>query len=413
MPQSPLRVLTFTTLYPSAERPRHGIFVETRLLHLRRIANADVRVIAPVPWFPSAAERFGEYARFARTPREETREEVRVYHPRYLTVPKIGMYSQPLALARGSAATIRELLRAGFDFDVIDAHFLYPDGVAASMLARRFARPLVLTARGSDVNVLMQYRLPRRLVLRATQRAGAVVAVSSDLKARLVEHGVEPSRIHVLRNGVDTSVFRRVRVEAARDALGLGPGPVLVAVGNLVIEKGHDLVIDAVAALGGATLLIVGDGPERQRLGARARARGVADRVRFLPVRPQSELAVVYSAADALVLASIREGWPNVVLEAMACGTPVIATAVGGVPEIIANPIAGRLVAERSGEALAGAIRQVLTHPPDRDSLAAYAARFGWDDTAAGHAALCRQAIASHARLTTRGATMAGHGHSI
>lgn len=390
-----LKILTFTTLFPSSARPRHGIFVETRLSHFRRFAGAQIRVVAPVPWFPSAAQCFGEYALFARTPREEVRNGVNVYHPRYLTVPVAGMYSQPFALVRAAIGTIEALLREGFDFDLIDAHYLYPDGVAAAMLARRFGKPLMLTARGSDVNLLMQSRVPRYLILRALAQAQAIVAVSAALKSRLVELGADASRIRVLRNGVDINIFRPVPVTEARAALDLGAGPVFAAVGNLVTEKGHDLTIDAVATIPEAILLVVGDGPERHRLEQRARTLGVADRVRFLPVRAQRELPTVYSAANALVLASSREGWPNVILEAMACGTPVVATAVGGVPEILEDSIGGIVVSERSSRALAEAMRTMLADPPDRGAVGRIAARFGWEDVARGQDALCHEVLAS------------------
>jgi glycosyltransferase involved in cell wall biosynthesis len=390
---SPLRILTFTTLFPSAVRPRHGIFVETRLAHLRACTEVDLRVVAPVPWFPSAAPRFGLYALYARTPAEETRHGVRILHPRYLTAPRLGMYTQPYALAHAALPALRALRRDGFDFDLIDAHYLYPGGVAAARLARRFGKPFILTARGSDVNLLMEHRWPRRMILAAVREAGAVVTVSSALRDRLVAHGVDGARVQVLRNGVDTEVFRPIPRLEARAALGLGAGPVFAAVGNLVPEKGFDLVVEAAATVVGATLLIVGEGPERARLEALAEARGMAGRVRLFDVRPQRELAALYSAADALVLASLREGWPNVLLEAMACGTPVIATAVGGVPEIVTSDVAGRVVPERTAHALASAMREIVAHPPAPAAVASFAAQFGWRETALGFAAACRQLL--------------------
>jgi glycosyltransferase involved in cell wall biosynthesis len=395
MAAKPLRILTFTTLYPSAERPRHGIFVETRLAHLRACTDVDLRVVAPVPSFPSRAPRFGLYAQYARTPAEEVRDGVQVLHPRYLTAPRIGMYTQPWALAHAAAPTLHKLRRDGFDFDLIDAHYLYPDGVAAAMLARRFRKPLIVTARGSDVNLLMDYRWPRRLILDAVRQAGVVVAVSAALRERLVAHGVDAAHVQVLRNGVDTEVFHPLPRGQARMALGLPPGNVFAAVGNLVAEKGFDLVVDALAAFPGATLVIVGDGPERARLQAQADAQGMAARVRILPVRPQRDLATVYSAADIVVLASAREGWPNVLLEAMACGTPVVATDVGGVPEIVTNRVAGRIAGERTAEALANAMRELLADSPDRTAVAKFAARFGWPETALGYGELCQQILAA------------------
>ena len=396
-----LRLLTFTTLFPSAARPRHGIFVETRLAHLRRITGATVQVIAPVPWFPGTAERFGRYAAFGRTPAREVRDGVPVRYPRYLTVPGVGMYTQPHALATCGAAAIRAVRREGYDFDVIDAHYLYPDGVAAAMLARRFDKPLVLTARGSDVNRLMELAVPRRRILRAVERADATVTVSAALRDRLVELGADPARIRVLRNGVDTSLFRATPRVQARASLGLGSGPIFAAVGNLVPEKGHDLAMAATAAIPGATLLLVGEGPERERLSQLARGLGVSERILFLGERPQHELSVIYNAADALILASTREGWPNVVLEAIACGTPVVAAAVGGIPEVVVEPDGGLVVHERSEGAFTEALARVIATPPERERLTRYAARFGWEETAHGFAALCRDVLAN--RSTAKG----------
>ena len=388
-----LKVLTFTTLYPSLVRPRHGIFVETRLQHFRRLSDSDIRVVAPVPWFPMTDERFGDYALYARTPREEIHNGFRVYHPRYPTMPGLGMYTQPWAMAAASLPTLNRLRADGFDFDLIDAHYLYPDGVAAAMLARHLGKPLLLTARGSDVNLLPQFGIPRRMILRAARQAGAVITVSTALKERLAEIGVERDSIHVLRNGVDTRLFQPQHRTAARSALGLPAGPVFAAVGNLVPEKGHELIIDAVDSIPGASLVIVGEGPERSRLIRRAQERNIASRVQILDARPQRELSIVYSAADALVLASSREGWPNVLLEAMACGTPVVATAVGGVTEIVADPIAGIVVMERSSNALAEAMVRIVSESRDHDAVRRYAERFGWGETVRAQLELCRAVV--------------------
>ncbi|HEX9173229.1 MAG TPA: glycosyltransferase family 4 protein, partial [Telluria sp.] len=146
-----MKILTFSTLFPNSEKPGHGIFVETRLRHLVASGQVEARVVAPVPWFPSAHPRFGQYARQARVPRAELRHGIAVSHPRYPVLPKIGMNVAPLLLAQAVKPAIARLLDEGFDFDLIDAHYFYPDGVAAAMLARHFNKPLVITARGSDI----------------------------------------------------------------------------------------------------------------------------------------------------------------------------------------------------------------------------------------------------------------------
>ena len=398
MPPPGLRVLTFTTLYPSSVRPRHGIFVETRIRQIERQGGFDVRVVAPVPWFPGAARIFGRHSTPAQVPREEVLHGISVQHPRYLSIPGLNMYLAPFMLQRASAPAIDRLRSGGFPFDLIDAHYFYPDGVAAALLAKRYRKPLIITARGSDLNLLPQFRYPRALIRWAARQAQVLVTVSSALKDRLVGLGVEQSRIRVLRNGVDCEVFRPMDRNVARERLGIRSQTVIASVGNLVPEKGHELAIDAVATIPGAVLLIVGEGPQRRRLADRAVERGISDRVRFESVRPQSELAVLYSAADALILASSREGWPNVLLEAMACGTPVVAADVGGVAEIVRDPVAGVVIGERTAEAFAVGLRQIFADPPDREALARYVHQFSWEETALGYLDMCRNVVSSSAR---------------
>jgi teichuronic acid biosynthesis glycosyltransferase TuaC len=387
-------VLTLSSLYPNREMPRHGIFVENRLRRMVGSGEVASLVVAPVPWFPSGNPRFGRYATFARVPREERRHGIAVLHPRYPLVPKIGMSSAPVLMSAALRRSLERVLRHRFPFEVIDAHYFYPDGVAAVMLAERLGRPAVITARGTDINLISDYRLPRRWIRWAAERAAGIVAVSEALRARLIELGIAASRIHVLRNGVDLELFAPRDREAARRELGVSTGgPVLASVGLLVPRKGHDLAIRAMTRLPEATLLIAGDGPEDAALRRLAGRVDVAGRVRFLGALPQERLAAVYNAADALVLASSREGFPNVLLEALACGTPVVATAVWGTPEIVADPAAGRLVEERSPEALSGAIREVLAGPPARAAIRTYAERFGWGPTTAGQLRLFRSIL--------------------
>jgi teichuronic acid biosynthesis glycosyltransferase TuaC len=390
-----LKVCTFTTLYPSSARPRHGIFVETRLLELVKSSGVEARVVAPVPWFPFADARFGQYGAFARTPRHEVRSGIDVSHPRYAMVPGAGMYIQPFTLARAGIRRLYALRSEGFDCDVVDAHYFYPDGVAAALLARRFAKPLVITARGSDINMLARLPYPRRLIVWAANQARAIVTVSSALKQSLISLGIDAHRIVVLRNGVDLDLFRPVPQRAARETLDISEGPLMLSVGNLVPEKGHALAIDALAELPGMRLAIVGDGPDRKTLEQRAERLGLLARVFFLPVRPQSELKLVYSAADVLILASSREGWPNVLLEAMACGTPVVAADVGGVPEIVTDAAAGRVVTERSGPAFASTVRAVLEAGVSREATRQFAQRFDWGPTSRGQLSIFSDAMAA------------------
>jgi len=388
-----MKVLTFSTLYPNAARPAHGIFVETRLRQLVASGQIQSSVVAPVPWFPFTHPAFGAYSAQARAPRAETRNGIEVLHPRFPMLPKIGMTLSPLLLYRAVRPFVERLHRER-GFDLIDAHYFYPDGVAAAMLGQRLDVPTVITARGSDVNLIAQYGLPRRLIRWAARQAAAVVTVSQALKDKLVALGVEHERIHVLRNGVDLELFHPNDQERLRAELDLRR-PTLLSVGNLLAFKGHGLVIEALSLLPQCELVIAGEGPDRAAFEALARQRGVSERVRFVGSLDQQDLRRYYCAADALVLASSREGWPNVLLEAMACGTPVIATAVGGVPEIVTSTEAGVVVEERSAPALARAVRELSVRPRERAATRRFAEQFGWEATSKGQLQLFRQVLAA------------------
>ena len=376
------------------------MFVENRLRHLVGTGGAVSTVLAPVPWFPSVNPRFGAWARQAATPRREHRHGLAVHHPRYLVLPEVGMSVAPYALYRAARREAARLMADGQAFDLIDAHYLYPDGVAAAWLGRYLGLPVVATARGSDVTQLPDFTWPRRLILRMVAEVDALITVSGGLRDALVGLGAPPDKVTVLRNGVDLDAFRPADRAAARAELGLD-GPTLLSVGHLVERKGHDRVVAALRHLPEWRLLIVGDGPERGRLEALASEPGLAGRVRLLGARPHRDLPAIYTAADALVLASSREGWANVLLEAMACGTPVVASPIPGNPEVVRSRAAGVIMPVNTPEGIAVGVRGLMSPAPDREATRAYAEGFGWDETSAGQLALFRQVL-ERARLGGR-----------
>jgi glycosyltransferase involved in cell wall biosynthesis len=390
-----MKILTFSTLYPNAARPAHGIFVETQLRQLLASRQVKSRVVAPVPWFPSRDPRFGEYAVHASVPREEQRHGIQVLHPRYLALPGIGLTLAPFLLAQSVKPVIERVL-AQYQFDLIDAHYFYPDGVAAVLLGRRFGKPVVITALGTDVNLIPGYWLPRQMILWAARHAAGMITVARALKDKLVSLGVPAGRIEVFRNGVDLQLFRPVDREGWRRRLGFRR-TTLLSVGNLVPLKGHDLAIWALRLLPELDLVIIGNGPERAALGALARESGVSDRVTFAGAMAQEDLRHYYGAADALVLASSREGWANVLLESMACGTPVIASNVGGTPDVVTALEAGLMMAERTPEALADAVRGLFARYPDRGATRRYAEGFSWAETTAGQLRLFNRILSTGA----------------
>jgi teichuronic acid biosynthesis glycosyltransferase TuaC len=387
-----IRVLVFTTLYPSSALPGRGLFVEERVRQLKAHSPVSPTVVAPVPWFPRALRSLARYRGFALTPRREERHALSVEHPRYVTLPKIGMTIAPVLLALGSWRETQRAVRGGVD--LIDAHYFYPDGVAAALLSRWFGKPYVITARGTDVNVLPNYRLPRAWIRWAAKHASAIVAVSAALAERLQELGVDAAKIRVIRNGVNLERFSVIDRAEARRKLGLPEdGRLALSVGNLVEGKGHQHAIAALAQLPGWQLRVAGVGEYEPTLRRLANELEVADRVTFAGLVPQEHLSVSYSAADLLILASAREGLPNVILEALACGTPVVASRVGGIPEVIDRAELGELIDEPSGATVARAVTRVAAAATDRQVLRAQAERFSWETTSRSQIELFHQVL--------------------
>ena len=390
----PLRLLTFSTLFPNAEQPNHGIFVENRLRHLVATGEVAAVVLAPVPYFPFSSPRFGDLARYASVARLEQRHGLAIHHPRYPVIPRVGMSLAPNLLYWASLRAARKLIAAGEKFDLIDAHYVYPDGVAAVRLGAALGLPVVLTARGSDVTQLPDYAIPRRLIRNAIGRAAGLIGVSSALRDRLIALGAPPERTLVLRNGIDTAMFHPPPDRAAaRAALGL-TRTTLISVGGLIARKRHHLTIAAMRLLPDVDLLLVGEGPERAALQAQIDAAGLSGRVRLVGPVPHARLPAYYGAADASVLASSREGWANVLLESMACGTPAIASDIAGNPEVVQAPEAGLILRANTAEGIAAAVRALFAAPPDRTATRRYAERFGWDETSQGQLALFRRVLA-------------------
>lgn len=376
---APIRALTLTTLYPNRSQPYHGLFVEQRLLRLVATGRLAGAVVAPVPWVPPGGALLRRYRAMARVPPSEERGGLAITHPRFPVVPKIGMPWAPRLMALGIGGHVRRVFAAK-RCELLDAHYFYPDGVAAALLRRDLRCPLVITARGSDINLIAQFAAPRRQILWAANEAAAVVAVSEALRDRIVELGVPRDKVVVLRNGVDLERFRPLpEAESPRRA-----GSRLLTVANLVPGKGHDVAIGALAHVADASLTLAGDGPLRGHLERLVARLGLERRVRFLGAVAPAALVEHYNEADATVLVSAREGMPNVVLESLACGTPVIASAVGGIPEVLKSPVAGVLLEQRTPESLASAIRELSATPPPRAAVRAFAADLGWERTVAG-----------------------------
>lgn len=372
-----LRVLTLSSLYPDRTRPGFGGFVERQTRALAARADVEVRVVAPFALPPTRwARRHPAYRALAGLPAREVWNGLEVHRPAFATLPMIGGRINPWSLAR-TVAPLLDSIRAEFPFDVIDAEFFYPDGPAAVRLGARCGVPVSIKARGSDIHLWGAKPACRRKIVAAGQVADGMLAVSAALREDMIALGLPGEHIRVHHTGVDQTAFRPGDRTAAKAALGV-TGPLVVSVGNLIPLKGHALLIEAMAGLPGITLLIAGRGPEQAALAAQIEGAGLGDRVRLLGALPHEQLPGLFAAADAMAAPSSSEGLANVWVEALACGTPIVITDVGGAREVVDRPAAGRLV-ERTPTAIAEGIRAVLADPHPQAEVAEAAARFTWE----------------------------------
>lgn len=370
-----LRVLTLSTLFPDAVRPGFGGFVARQTRALAMQDDVEVTVVAPLGLPPWPLTLHPRYRALAGLPHVEMMAGLAVHRPRFPVFPGLSAAINPALMARATLPLIRRLHRDR-RFDVIDAEFFYPDGPAAIRIGRALGLPVSIKARGSDINLWGRRPACRRQIAAAAEAADGLLAVSAAQADALADLGVARDKIRVHYTGVDLDRFRPLDRDREKAALGID-GPLVVQVGTLNDNKGPHIAIGALPRLPGVTLVLLGEGPAAGALAALAGHLGVADRARFLGRVPHDATARWMAAADVLVAPSANEGLANVWVEALASGTPVVATHAGGAAEVIDRPAYGRLV-ERTETAVAAGIADLLADPPDRAALRRGARRFSW-----------------------------------
>lgn len=397
------RLLSISTLYPATTRPGFGRFVARQMEALATRGDWDVTVINPIGLPPAPFSAMGRYKPLAAIPPLEAGVAVTVHHPRFLLIPGLSGRFNPWAITRAVLPLARRL-HGEAPFDLVDAQFFYPDGPAAATVAAALGLPHAIKARGSDIHYWGDRPPALAQMRRAARGAAAVLSVSRALARDLETLGLAPpDGIKVHYTGLDHARFQpvpraeaRAQLSAGLPALALRPADRLaVCVGALIAIKGQALAIEALASLpGDIHLALAGTGEDEAALRARAAAHGVASRVHFLGNVSHDVLPVLLAAADVMVLPSEREGLANAWIEALACGTPLVIPPVGGAPEVVDRPAAGRL-AERTPVAIAAAITDLLAMPPAKAETAATAARFSWDANAAALAEIYEKAAAT------------------
>jgi glycosyltransferase involved in cell wall biosynthesis len=375
-----LRVLVITRIFPNAVEPLAAPFNRQQFGALGRLC--DVEVMATIPWFPGARlfER-SNAGRLGAVPARDVIEGISVSHPRVAYVPRWGA---GLSGVLEVASLLRDVLPRRGDVDVVLGSWAFPEGAAAVALSRMIGVPAVIKVHGSDLNLVSTMRGPRANLRLALPRAARIVAVSRALGDKAVELGADPARIAVVANGTDASLFFVRDRREARRALGLSSeGRVVLYVGRVERDKGALDLVEAFARIAPAepdlSLVILGQGRAMDE--AKSLAAPLGERVRFLGGRPLAEVPVWMGASTLVTLPSWAEGSPNVVREALACGRPVVATRVGGVPELLTSDALGEMVPAKDPAALGRALASVSKETYDANVLRA-ASGGSWDDSA-------------------------------
>jgi len=379
-----LKILTLACTFPNAVQPGLGTFVRSRVQSVA--AQAAVKVIAPVSFNPITSQ--GRKWFPSGVPRRTVNGQLEVLHPRYLCPPG-GTFLNPFLLVARLIWPVARLRRA-FRFQVLDSHFGYPDGIVAALLSTMLQVPFTVTLRGNET-MHARGALIRRLLSWGLGRAARVITVSERLRQFAISLGVAPGRVKTIPNGIDTGLFYPRDHAQCRRKWGLPMNrKIILSVGYLIERKGHHRVMRALKKLkenGTPAELVIaggagGEGVFEPQLRRLMMELDLEDRVRFLGHVPSTQMPELMSAVDLLCLASTREGWPNVVHEALGCGTPVVATDIGGVPDMLPSEQYGFIVPAENQVALEDAIARAIDKSWDRAAISAWGQSRSWDHVA-------------------------------
>lgn len=322
---------------------------------------------------------------YASIPRVEHIDSIEVHHPRYIVTPKVGRSMHGLLLFLALSHYIRKNLKS-FRPDIILCYWAYPDGFANALLSKFLNVPVIIGCLGSDINLHTKYFLKKKLIAWSLNHAEKTLVVSNAMRQQVLSLGVADSKIKVIPNGVDTNIFYPAEKKWAREKLNLKTdSKIIVYIGRLSDEKGPDILIEAFSRLPELQkrlLVIVGSGKMQNSCHTLASALGVHESVKFAGERPNHEVPLWLNAADVVCLPSLREGWPNVVMEALACGRPVVASNVGGVPEILTSEDLGILAEPGNPADLAAKLDRAIRSAWKEEVLKARINGWTWESAA-------------------------------
>lgn len=378
-----MKILVITSLFPNTMEPEKGMYNKQQILELSKLC--ELKVVAPVPWSPNINIR-QQWNLFSRVSQKGSIDGVEVFHPRYFITPKIGRSFYAFLFYISLYRNIKVIYKF-FKFDLIYAPWVYPDGVGSYYIAKKINIPIVTGVLGSDVNVYANYFFRKKIIADALKNSQLVIAVSSALKDKVLSLGVSQDKVKVILNGINSNLFKPCDQEEIKNKLNLSKEKkYILFIGNLYAIKGVEFLIESFKNISfnnkNIELLIIGDGDLKEQLIRKVNYLEIRDKVSFLGRKPHNELPDWINCCDVFCLPSIHEGCPNVVLESLACGKPVVASNVGGIPELITSDEYGFLVASGNCKELTAAIQIALEKKWNPELLRKKVADFTWENNA-------------------------------
>jgi glycosyltransferase involved in cell wall biosynthesis len=378
-----MKILVVTSVFPNSKQQTLGLFVKERMFRIGR--HCELKVIAPVPWFPLVRHVKKGYR--PKVPYLEIQEGIEVYHPRFFNIPRYFKFLDGFFFFLSSLITAWKI-RKDYKFEIIDSHFVYPDGFGSLLLGRLFKRPVTITVRGT-IRKLLRYSLIKMQIVSALRNCEKIFTVCTDLKQAVTDLGIPGKKVVVIPNGVAIEKFRPVNKMEMRRTLGLPLNKkIIISVGALVERKGFHRIISVLPEIRKTNpevfyVLIGGpsvEGDNERELRKLASKLRVEDMTFLAGPKLHEELHKWYSAADLFCLATSNEGWPNVFLEAMACGLPVVTSRVGGNEEIIVSEDYGLFFELDCEERMIAVILEALSKEWNREKIISYAISNNWDE---------------------------------
>lgn len=381
-----MKILLVTNLFPTPFDPERGVF--TLQLAKRLQNHCDVTVVCPLPWLPNwkIFKNAGKWAQYSQVPQTYSIDGIKVYSPKYLLIPKISENIHDKLMSFGLSSCIKSLHKTA-KFDVVNSQWLYPDSVAVDAVIKEINIPHIPTGLGSDINREMHDGKKGIKILDMLIRSSAITVVSNNLKTELISNKIEENKITVIPNGIDTKRFKILDKAICRDTLNISNDgiPIIIYVGRLSEEKSISTLVNATHNLIQTSInvkvYLIGDGPELTYLSNLVNNLDISKHITFVGKVDHQEISKWMGASDYLCLPSIMEGCPNVILEALGSGRPVIASKVGAIPDIVTNK-SGILFEAQDVADLTDSIKTALKVQWNAEEIIESVRHLSWEEAA-------------------------------